>query len=280
MTLEAVSSLLPLTQRLVRRGQECLVIPDHELFAWSARQGVTPWQAMATALAAGIFPASLERNFPALRADEQLRLWQRRALIVGVGGLGGFQAALLARLGLGRLCLADGDTFSPSNLNRQLFATPKTLGRNKAVAAAQYLQAIHPALELVALDYYLNAANLPRCLAQVHVVLDALDSLPARQDLFAAAQAAGLPLVHGAVQGLSCQVTTILPQDGDVFQELYGAAPAGAGSPEVLAPTVSLTASLQVQEAVRLLLGRPPAYHRILAYLDGELGRLELLPLD
>jgi molybdopterin/thiamine biosynthesis adenylyltransferase len=87
-------------------------------------------------------------------------------------------------------------------------------------------------------------------------------------------------LVHGAVQGVSCQVTTILPYDGDVYQELYGAAPVDAGSPEVLAPIVSLTASLQVQEAVRLLLGRPPAYHRLLAYMDGELGRLELLPLD
>jgi molybdopterin/thiamine biosynthesis adenylyltransferase len=280
MSSDAAASWRSRAQVLVRRGQECLVIPDQDLFAWSAGLGLPAWQAFAMALAAGFLPASLERNFPALSLEEQLRLWHCSALIVGLGGLGGFQATLLARLGIGRLLLADGDAFSLTNLNRQLFATPATLGRNKAVTAAQHLQAVHPALQVAAVDRYLNAANLPAYLAQCQVALDALDSLPARRDLFAAAQAAGVPLVHGAVQGVSCQVTTILPRDGDVYQELYGAAPADAGSPEVLAPTVSLTASLQVQEAVRLLLGRPPAYHRLLAYMDGELGRLELLPLD
>ena len=48
---------------------------------------------------------------------------------------------------------------------------------------------------------------------------------------------------------------------------------------EVLAPTVALVASLQVQEAIRLLLGQPPAYRDHLAHFDGDTGRLEIVPL-
>lgn len=274
------SFLEAMAHRISRAGREALVVVDHELVAWAATRGLPLPQAFEAALAAGIFPESLERNFPALSADEQLRLFRSRVLIVGLGGLGGFQAMLLARLGVGHLLLADGDVFAPSNLNRQLFANERTLGFNKALVAAQHLKEIHPALTVEPIDQFLGPENLPHYLARVQVALDGLDNLPSRRDLFAAAQAAGVPLVHGAVHGHFGQVATILPGDADSFQKIYASAqPGGEGPPEVLAPVVSLTASLQVQEAVRLLLGRLPAYHNVLAYFHGDTGRLEILPL-
>jgi molybdopterin/thiamine biosynthesis adenylyltransferase len=265
---------------LVRAGQESRLVRQADLDAWAQECGLTARQAVAAALSEGVFPECWQRNFPSLNVGQQLRLFESCVLVVGLGGLGGAQAVLLARVGVGRMLLADGDVFAPSNLNRQFLATQATLDRNKAQVTAAYLQEINPALLVQAIPDFLNADNLPEYLRQSQVVLDGLDSLKARRELVAAAGKMEKPLVHGAVHGQFGQVSTILPEDGDSLARIYaGQTDAAAAVPEVLAPTVSLVASLQVQEALRLLLGQTPAYHGRLAHFDGDTGRLEILPL-
>ncbi len=166
---------------------------------------------------AGIFPEALERNFPSLTPAEQLTLWRGSVLVAGLGGLGGCQAMLLARAGVGRLYLADGDAFTPSNLNRQLLATALTLGQNKAVVTARHLREVNAGLLIEAIPEFLDQERLREILPGVRVLLDALDTLEARRDLIAAAKQAGVPLVHGAVSGVFGQVTTIMPQDPGEF---------------------------------------------------------------
>jgi hypothetical protein len=82
------------------------------------------------------------------------------ALVAGLGGLGGMLAVLLARVGVGRLLLADGDVFVPSNLNRQFLASQKNLGKKKAQATADHLRDINPALLVEAIPDYLTPDNL------------------------------------------------------------------------------------------------------------------------
>ncbi|MCX5889397.1 MAG: HesA/MoeB/ThiF family protein [Deltaproteobacteria bacterium] len=275
-------SLKSIANRALRSGQEFLVIPHNRMRTWAAGKGLPLHRAVELALEAGIFPECFERNFPSLTPAEQLTLWQSRALVLGLGGLGGLQAMLLARAGVGRLYLADGDVFAPSNLNRQLLATATTLGQNKALVSAQHLLKVNEALEVQAIPEFLEGDRLRDFLPSVQVVLDALDTLTARRDLITVAQQAGVPVVHGAVRGVFGQVSTILPQDPGDFPYLFppGEPPPAETAPGVLAPTVSLVASLQAQEALRLLLGKEPAYHGVLAHFDGDTGRLEILPLD
>jgi molybdopterin/thiamine biosynthesis adenylyltransferase len=265
----------------VRSGRQFRVISQDSLRGWAASQGLTRRRGIEAALEAGIFPECFERNFPSLTPAEQLTLWQSSALVVGLGGLGGCQAMLLARTGVGRLFLADGDVFSPSNLNRQLLATARTLGRNKARTTARHLREVNEALIVEAIPEFLDADRLQDFLPAVQIVLDALDTLAARRDLISAARQAGVPVVHGAVRGVFGQVSTILPRDpGDSpLLSPPGATPEPETAPGVLAPTVTLVASLQAQEAIRLLLGREPSYHGQLAHFDGDTGRLEILPL-
>ena len=273
-------SLKSLSHRLSRSGQKARLVRQADLDLWAQNSGLTAPQAVQAALREGIFPECYERNFPSLSAAQQLRLFESRVLIVGVGGLGGTLAVLLARAGVGHLLLADGDVFVPSNYNRQWLATPPTLGHQKAQVTARHLQEINPALLAEAIPHFLDAENLPRYLRGVQVALDGLDSLPARRELFATAQKMHVPLVHGAVKGRFGHVATILPQDGDIFTRIYSLESGGAEEPpEVLAPTVTLVASLQAQEALRLLLGQPPAYHGGLAHYDGDTGQLEILRL-
>ncbi len=273
-------SLETIARRARRAQHDFLVVTAAALTEWAGARNLTLYRAHELALEAGIFPECFERNFPSLSAAVQLRLWQSRVLVAGLGGLGGYLIELLARAGVGCFLVADGDSFAPSNLNRQLLATQATLGQNKAQAAARRLAEINPGLQVQALAAFLDEANLPALLRQVQVAVDGLDNLPARLKLAAAAHAAGAPLVHGAVVGRFGQVTTMLPEEVDGYARLSRLL---AGEPEasreVLAPTVALTASLQVQEAIRLLLGEPPAYRGALAHFDGDTGRLEIVPL-
>ncbi len=267
--------------RAIRDEREFSLAPQEGLGSWAADQNLTLRQAIELALEAGIFPECFERNFPSLTPAEQLTLWRSSVLVAGLGGLGGLQAMLLARAGVGRLLLADGDSFAPSNLNRQLLATAATLGQNKALVTAQHLLKVNAALDVQAIPEFLEGDRLRDFLPSVQVVLDALDTLTARRDLITAAQQAGVPVVHGAVRGVFGQVSTILPQDPGDFPYLFppGEPPPAETAPGVLAPTVSLVASLQAQEALRLLLGKEPAYRGVLAHFDGDTGRLEILPL-
>lgn len=267
---------------VLRGDQEFLVISRVQLHSWAAERNLSRRRAVELALEEGIFPEGLERNFPSLSAAQQLTLWRSRVILIGLGGLGGCQAQLLARAGVGRLYLADGDCFTPSNLNRQLLATSESLGQNKALVTARYLRQINEALEVEAIPEFLDPGRLQDFLPQVQVVLDALDTLATRREIVAAAQEAGVPVVHGAVSGAFGQVTTILPQDPGDSSWLFplAAPPAPETAPGVLAPAVTLTASLQAMEALRLLLNQAPAYHRVLAHFDGDTGRLEILPLD
>jgi len=277
---ENMTGLKALARTRSRSGQEFHTLSQADLLDYARRHHLTHRQAVAEALREGLFPECYERNFPSLSCPEQLRLFDSSVLVAGLGGLGGTLTTLLARVGVGRLLLADGDVFAPSNLNRQWLATQATLGLNKAEVATRNLQDINPALLAEAIPANLTAANLAPCLAQVQVALDGLDSLPARRDLFTAAQAAGVPLVHGAAQGRFGQVATILPDDPGAFHRIYGEASRESHEPrEILAPTASLIASLQVQEALRLLLGKPPLYRGRLAHYDGDTGCLELLSL-
>lgn len=264
----------------IRSGQDLQIIRQDDLRYWALAKNLTLRQAVVAALQADIFPENLERNFPSFSSSDQLRLWQSSVLVAGLGGLGGALAELLARVGVGRLLLADGDVFVPSNLNRQWLARQATLWENKAQVAASHLQGINPALVTEAIPAYLTLENLTTYLSQVQVVVDGLDNLKARRDLFEAARRTGVPLVHGAVVGRFGQVTTILPAGPTGFTSIYpdNALEVEEGR-EILAPVASLIASLQVQEAIRLLLGQPPVYHGRLAHYDGDTGTLEVLSL-
>jgi molybdopterin-synthase adenylyltransferase len=274
-------SLNSLSRRLSRAGRQAWLVSDRDLHNWAETRDLTLRQAFRAALQEGVLPEVYERNFPTLSPAEQLRLFDSSVLVAGLGGLGGAQALLLARTGVGRLLLADGDVFVPANLNRQLLATEGTLGLNKAQVTARHLLDLNPALEAEAIPYFLHADNLRRYLPQVLLILDALDTAAGRRHLFNAAREAGLPLVHGAVQGQFGQVATFLPADADAFARLYpDGAPAPEAGREVLASTVTLVASLQVQEALRLLLGQPPAYRGKLAHFDGDTGRLDIVELS
>lgn len=197
-----------------------------------------------------------ERN-QILKASEQELLSKMCVAIVGLGGLGGYVAEQLARLGIGRLVLIDGDVFVASNLNRQLFSTEQNTGQSKSRAAFDRLSQVNSEVSLTPYDAYLTAENCEQLLQEAHVIVDALDNNDSRKCLVSACSFLLRPLVHGAIGGWYGQVATEFPGDGTIDRLLKSAKNRGIeanlGNPAFLPGVI---ASIQVSEVVKILTGK------------------------
>lgn len=111
-------------------------------------------------------------------------LKNKSVMVVGVGGVGGYVAEMLARTGVGKLGLVDFDNVEPSNLNRQIIATVSNLGKNKADAMSQRLLDINPNLKICVFKTRLTKENLTSfCLKDYDYVVDAIDIVENKVDL-------------------------------------------------------------------------------------------------
>ena len=235
--------------------------------------------AFASLLAEGVWPEPLARNAPALSAPEARRLIFSAAVVLGLGGLGGCTALMLARAGVGRLVLCDGDVFAESNLNRQAACTTNNLGAGKVRETARILRDVAPWVRVRVHEEPIGPENAARVLFGCHAALDGLDAVAPRKCALAAARRLRVPFVHAAAAGFSGHVSTFLPGRPETLDRLYPSGAAEPGPVSVLAPTVNVIAGLAAQEAVRLLCGRPPLYAGRLAHFDGEAGVLSLVNL-
>ncbi len=211
------------------------------------------------------------RNHDAISKSGQVILATKRVLVVGCGGLGGMVIECLARIGVGRLRVVDGDVFEESNLNRQLLSSTMNLGRPKVLAAQQRIMAVNPLVEVDAVQADLAAENAMELLAGCDAAVDCLDNIPARLILQQAAKVAGVPVVHGAVAGWLGRICVIQPGE-DLLNLLYPEAEEAQGEElqtGTLSFTAALTASWQAAETVKLLLGKTG--------LQGEILEVDLL---
>ena len=195
-----------------------------------------------------------ERNIPALTEEECLALQNKRALVVGCGGLGGHIIDMLARIGVGSLRVVDGDVFEPSNLNRQLLSEVPLLGIKKAKTAADRIARVNPQVHVEAVEEYLTEANVWGLISGCDVVLNALDNIPTRKLLAEACAKAGIPYVYGAIAGWVAQAAVSMPGDGLI--EMLFPEEIEIRDKSVLSFTPALCAAMQTSLCVKLLTGR------------------------
>ena len=99
----------------------------------------------------------------------------KRVTIVGVGGVGGYVATLLARAGVEKMRIIDFDTVSPSNFNRQVVAVKGNEGRLKVEALKDILLSINEDIEVDAVAQKLDKDNVSSLLENSDIVVDAID---------------------------------------------------------------------------------------------------------
>ena len=260
-----------------------LVLDDRSLLDWSERRGISPRDAQIEALEEGIIPLRYLKNFSALDLPQQTRICRSSALICGCGGLGGALINLLARVGVGKLRLVDGDSFAPTNLNRQWLCDTYSLYQPKALIAERRVRAINPLIDVEAFNAILDETNAEDLVEGTDLVLDALDNLEGRFLLAEVAHRLGIPYLHGAATGWWGQVSTFMPDSTLDLKAIYGAKKTRDAveiAMGVLGPAPSVIASLQAFEAIRLLSCKNPAYANRLVYFDGESGTMERIQLQ
>jgi molybdopterin/thiamine biosynthesis adenylyltransferase len=263
-------------------GGSYLVIDDDALLEWAQSNGISPRDAQIEALHRKIIPLRYAKNFRALTLAEQRKLCESRVLICGCGGVGGVLINLLSRAGVGTLRLVDGSTFAPSNLNRQWFCDTHALSRPKAEVANERVRAINPLIEVEAFSTRMDGDNAGDLIRGMDLVVDALDDLPVRFLLAEAAKHAKIPFIHAAATGWWGQISTFLPGSFFDLHDVYGQETEQDPAVEMmgaLGPAPAVIGSLVAFEAIRLLSGRNSAYADQLLYLDGESGRMDVVPL-
>lgn len=205
----------------------------------------------------------------------QARLAQARVLVCGCGALGTVAANLLVRAGVGRVRIVDRDYVELTNLQRQVLfdEADAAAGAPKAVAAAEKLRRVNSTVEIEPLIADLDHTNVEALCRGVDVIVDGTDNFETRLLINDAALAWDIPWVYGGVLGAEGQTLTILPGETPCLACLIGDAPPAGALPTcdtagVLGPAVSLVASLEALEALKILSGHRAACRQGLAVVD------------
>jgi threonine dehydrogenase-like Zn-dependent dehydrogenase len=141
------------------------------------------------------------RNLGFIDTAGQEKLRNATVFVCGTGGMGGAAVLALARAGVGRLILADIDTFEIGNMNRQVFAYMDTVGRHKAEATAEQIKTINPEIETIVFqqEWPEHAVQSIRSSA---VTINGTDDLAASLLLYRAARAAGKTMIDAYASSL------------------------------------------------------------------------------
>lgn len=135
--------------------------------------------------------------------DNAGKLKEASVLVVGVGGVGGYAAEMLARSGIGRLTLVDADDVAESNINRQLIATQNTVGQPKVLLFAERFHDINPEAQINVHKEFLDAENLQIIFGSqsYDYVIDAIDTVAPKVALIEYCLTHNVPIISSMGAG-------------------------------------------------------------------------------
>jgi sulfur-carrier protein adenylyltransferase/sulfurtransferase len=198
---------------------------------------------------------------PEVGEEGQRKLKATRVLCVGAGGLGSPLALYLAAAGVGTLGLVDFDVVDASNLQRQIIHSTADIGRKKLDSAAEKLEALNPALNVIKHDTLLTSANALDILKDYDVIADGTDNFPTRYLVNDACVLLGKPNAYGSIFRFEGQASVFATKDGPCYRCLYPEPPPPGLVPScaeggVLGILPGLIGVIQATETIKLILGK------------------------
>ena len=192
--------------------------------------------------------------------------------VIGVGGLGCFSAVQLAAMGVGSLTLVDQDVVDITNLHRQILYETRHVGYPKVEIAQKKLRALNPHLHINALPITINEATASSVVKDVDIIIDGLDRLQPRYAINKACNEHHIPYIYAGALETYGNVSTILPGETACLACYLGTV-TDEGLPTcetagVLTPILAIIASIQVSEAIHLILGQAPALLGKVLFID------------
>lgn len=206
----------------------------------------------------------------------QERILAAHVLVIGAGGLGSPVALYLAASGVGTLTIVDDDVVDLTNLQRQIVHTAARVGQNKAISAAQTLQALNPDTQVISVTQRAEGDELLALVAAADVVIDCCDNFATRHAVNRTCVLLHKPLVSGAATRFDGQLTVFDPRQSlsPCYHCLFGEEGEASDGPcatfGVFAPLVGIIGSMQAAEALKLVVGIGESPVGRLLLLDGR----------
>jgi molybdopterin/thiamine biosynthesis adenylyltransferase len=219
----------------------------------------------------------------------QQKLKQANVLVIGAGGLGAPVIQYLAAAGIGHIGVADDDTVSLSNLQRQIIHDTAGIGMAKIASAETAVTRLNPHVRFSGIAERLTAENAASLLAGYDLLVDGSDNFDTRYLSADAAEAARIPLVTGAVGRFDGSLTVLKPYEAGAdgalnpgYRDLFPSAPPPGVVPAcaeagIVGALTGVIGTLMAMEVIKLVTGAgEPLVGRLMLY-DGLAARFETL---
>jgi molybdopterin/thiamine biosynthesis adenylyltransferase len=218
----------------------------------------------------------LKRQEKLFTKVQQQKLEELNVMIAGTGGLGTNQALQLQRIGVNKLYLYDYDQVEVSNLNRQLCYGKNDLGRAKVEVAAEFLNKFNLETEITARNEKITLeTEIPK---DIDIIFDGMDNFESRFILDQLALENELPFIHAGIEEFFAQIMLVLPESNQRLKDVF-AGSAKTETPSVFSPAVTVTASIQVLEALKYLLEFDNYLKEQLLHIDLLSNQMEITDL-
>lgn len=151
-------------------------------------------------------------------AMEKLR--RARVAVFGLGGVGSYAAEAIVRAGIGAIDVVDDDRICLTNINRQLLATHKTVGKNKADVIADRILEINPACMVMPHTCFYSEETAENFdFSKYDYIVDAIDTVSSKLTLIERAKAAGTPIISCMGVGNKLNPTDLTV--ADIYETSY-----------------------------------------------------------
>jgi molybdopterin/thiamine biosynthesis adenylyltransferase/rhodanese-related sulfurtransferase len=197
---------------------------------------------------------------PEFKAEGQEKLRAAKVLVIGAGGLGCPVLQYLVAAGIGTIGIADGDTVSLSNLQRQVLYTEEEIGESKTKVAARKLTALNPHVRLELYPVFIDSDNALEIMKYYDLIVDGSDNFATRYLINDACVVLNKPLVSGAIYKYEGQVAVLNYKDGPTYRCLFPEPPADGESPNcadigVIATLPGIIGAIQASEVIKIITG-------------------------
>ncbi|HTG65893.1 MAG TPA: tRNA threonylcarbamoyladenosine dehydratase [Flavobacterium sp.] len=155
-----------------------------------------------------------ERAELLFRKEGLEKLQNAHVLVVGLGGVGSFAAEFLARAGVGKMTIVDGDVVDITNINRQLPALHSTVGQPKISIMGDRLMDINPELQLTRVQEFLSPERAFEIVTpDFDYVLDCIDSITPKLNLIVGAKKKGVKIISNMGAGGKMVASKVVVKD-------------------------------------------------------------------
>jgi adenylyltransferase/sulfurtransferase len=192
---------------------------------------------------------------PEIGPQGQEKLRSASVFLSGVGGLGSVIAVYLVAAGIGHIRMVDRDRVELGNLNRQILHWTDDIGKAKVHSAAEKLTRLNPGCNIETFQEPVTEEGVDELLGGCTIIMDGTDNVETRKILNRAAFKKRLTYVFGGVDGFNGMATTIVPGETACFECLFPGMGPERKAPGVLGALPGLVASIQVLEAIKIILG-------------------------